>query len=144
MAEEKKTTLFQQEQDLIVINKKTWEAQEQFRKNKDFGKPLQQEQSSEDLEEAAEKQVNEALFKWSYDDEDGIEQYVYDSFIAGAEWHREQMLKDAVEGKVVELGGTYKDLTISVEGKELNEALQPLGVKDGDRVRVMIVKEDKI
>lgn len=34
----------QQEQDIIVINKKDWEAQEQFRKNKDFGKPLQQEQ----------------------------------------------------------------------------------------------------
>lgn len=34
----------QQEQDLIVINKKDWEAQEQFRKNKVFGKPLQQEQ----------------------------------------------------------------------------------------------------
>ena len=34
----------QQEQDLIIINKKDWEAQEQFRKNKDFGKPLQQEQ----------------------------------------------------------------------------------------------------
>lgn len=38
------------------------------------------------LEEAAEKQINEALFKWSYDDEDGIEQYVHDAFIAGAQW----------------------------------------------------------
>lgn len=34
----------QQEQDILVINKKDWEAQEKFRKNKDFGKPLQQEQ----------------------------------------------------------------------------------------------------
>lgn len=34
----------QQEQDCIVINKKDWEAQEQFKKNKDFGKPLQEKQ----------------------------------------------------------------------------------------------------
>lgn len=58
----------------------------------------------------------------------------------------EEMLKDAamVEGNVLELGETYKDLTISVEGKELNEALHPLGVKDGDKVKVIIVKEDMI
>lgn len=37
----------QQEQDLIIINKKDWEAQEKFRKNKGFGKPLQQEQPEE-------------------------------------------------------------------------------------------------
>ena len=45
----------QQEQGLIVINKKDWEAQEQFRKNKDFGKPLQQEQPEVDLEKFTEK-----------------------------------------------------------------------------------------
>ena len=64
---------------------------------------------------------------------------------AGAYWHKAQKLKDAVDGKVVNLADTYDDLTISVEGKELNEALQPLGVKDGDKVKVIIVpeKEDK-
>lgn len=45
----------QQNQDLIIINKKDWEAQEQFRKNKDFGKPLQQEQPEVDLEKFTEK-----------------------------------------------------------------------------------------
>lgn len=34
----------QQEKDIIIINKKDWEAQEQFKKNKDFGKPLQEKQ----------------------------------------------------------------------------------------------------
>lgn len=43
-----------------------------------------------DLEEAAEKCIDDALFKWSYDDEDGIEQYVHDAFIAGAKWQKEQ------------------------------------------------------
>lgn len=42
------------------------------------------------LEEAAEKIINDALYKWSYDDEDGIEQYVHDAFIAGAEWMRKK------------------------------------------------------
>lgn len=68
-----------------------------------------------------------------------------EGFIAGLKWRKEQMLKEAVvNGKIVELGETYKDLTISVEGKELNEALQPLGAKEGDRVRMIItIKEDK-
>lgn len=43
-----------------------------------------------DIEEAAEKCIDDALFKWSYDDEDGIEQYVHDAFIAGAKWQKEQ------------------------------------------------------
>jgi hypothetical protein len=57
----------------------------------------------------------------------------------------EEMLKAAamVEGKVVNLADTYFDLSVSVVGKELNEALQPLGVKDGDRVRVIIIKEEE-
>lgn len=41
----------QQEKDIIIINKKDWEAQEQFRKNKDFGKPLKEKQPEVDLEE---------------------------------------------------------------------------------------------
>ena len=40
----------QQEQDILIINKKDWEAQEQFRKNKKFGKPIQKEQPEMDLE----------------------------------------------------------------------------------------------
>lgn len=54
---------------------------------------------------------------------------------------KEQMLKETVEGNVVELGETYKDLSIFVGAKELNEVLQSLGVKDGDKVKVIIVKE---
>lgn len=93
---------------------------------------------SEDLEKAADD------FAEFYDQGtcDGIAQ---DCFIAGVRWQKSQMLKAAamVEGNVLELGETYKDLTISVEGKELNEALQPLGAKEGDRVRMIItIKED--
>lgn len=64
---------------------------------------------------------------------------------AGANWHKAQMLKDAamVEGEVVELGETYKSLAFTVGLEELNEVLQPLGVKDGDRVRMIVIKEEE-
>ena len=44
----------QQEQDILVINKKDWEAQEKFRKNKDFGKPLQQGKPETDKKEQSQ------------------------------------------------------------------------------------------
>ncbi len=65
-----------------------------------------------------------------------------DAFKAGAKWQKEQMLKEAVEGVVVELGETYKDQSISVDAKELNQVLQPLRLEAGDKVRIIIVKED--
>lgn len=56
-----------------------------------FINSLPEEKPSENLEEAVEKQINDALFKWSYDDEDGIEQYVHDAFITGAKWQAEHL-----------------------------------------------------
>ena len=107
---------------------------------------------SDNLEEAVEKHINEALFKWSYDDEDGIEQYVYDAFIAGAKWQKGQMmgqsfaayklgLKDAlevleegaIEGEVVkDIYGQYHVKSEAIEGCEL-----PFGAK----VKIIIIKE---
>ena len=57
----------QQEQDILIINKKDWEAQEQFRKNKKFGKPIQKEQPEIDLE----KEIEEYFKGWSDDSEYG-------------------------------------------------------------------------
>lgn len=62
----------------------------QYKSLLDIIDSISEEKPSEDLEEAVEKQINEALFKWSYDDEDGIEQYVHDAFIAGAEWQKQR------------------------------------------------------
>ena len=83
------------------------------------------EQPCEGLEDAAEKYRSD-LHKMGDDiDEEGCmyRNVPRDAFIAGAEWQKYQMLKDAVEGKVVELGETYKDLTLSAEAKELNGVL---------------------
>ena len=71
------------DQDLIIINKKDWEAQEQFRKNKDFGKPLQQEHQEVDLEEAADK----------FEQEYFTDTTIGEAFIAGAKWQANQLLK---------------------------------------------------
>ena len=101
---------------------------------------LQEEKPSEDLEEAVI-----SIWKCRADgDASQLVLFSYDEVVAlmrtGAKWQKGQMLKEAVEGKVVELRETYKDLSISVGAKELNEVLQPLGVKDGDKVKVIIVK----
>ena len=45
-------------------------------------------------------------------------------------------------GHVLELGETYKELTLSVEGKDIHEALSLLGVKEGDVVKLTIDKQD--
>ena len=74
----------------------------------------------EELNKAAEEHINEALFKWSYDDEDGIEQYVYDAFIAGAKWamgqgetYKVKVIKDGVDG--------FKTIQHTVESFEPEE-----------------------
>ena len=56
------------------------------------------------------------------------------SFIAGAEWQKSQMLKDAVEGEVTDVGINYLDLA-------LFEA-ESLGLKDGDKVRIVVTKKE--
>ena len=66
---------FQQEQGLIIIKKKDWEAQEQFRKNKDFGKPLQHEQQEVDLDADIEMEwdsFNKHLAKYGEESEDVV------------------------------------------------------------------------
>lgn len=71
----------QQEQGLIVINKKDWEEQEQFRKNKDFGKPLQQEQQALDLGADIEMEWN-SFNKHLVEYEEGSEEVIWLNWIS--------------------------------------------------------------
>ena len=90
-----------------------------------------------DLEGAAETHVKN---KYCLTKLLGTEiQEAVNDFIAGAEWQKAKMM----EGTVIELGETYKDLSLSVNAKELNQVLQPLGVGDGDKVKIIIVKEEE-
>ena len=130
----------QQEQDLIVINKKDWEAQERFRKNKHFGKPFQQEQLEEPVKDKLDKELDRFIasgksvtiddygtYKVSYHDFKKVARHF-------AEWQKEQMLKGAVEGFIFQPADYYpKELIAHYAGE--------LGM--GDKVRIIILpKED--
>lgn len=87
----------QQEQDIIVLNKKDWEDQERFRKDKKFGIPLQQEQISlpNNLKEAA-KEYDEAE-SWCYE---ALPYPRRAAFIEGAKWMARQMKQEQPEDLV--------------------------------------------
>lgn len=62
--------------------------------------------------------------------------FIREVFIAGAEWDREQMLKNAVEADV----NAYRDLAA---GKSWAEFIVEMPTNNlGDKVRIIIVKED--
>lgn len=54
------------------------------------------------LSEEPDKSLEEAAYKYSFDSRPSVygQVDVIDAFKAGAEWQKQQMLKDAVEGKV--------------------------------------------
>lgn len=144
----------QQEQDILVINKKDWEVQEQFRKNKNFGKPLQQKQPSlpDNLDEAAEewcKRNNKGIAlcgdKKSHYLTEGV-----DAFKAGAEWMAGQGVQDSIEGTVC--GRVYDHINIRYTD-DIGKTLEPRNIshipvdvnkyKIGDKVIVQIRKKDE-
>lgn len=87
-----------------------------------------------DLEEAAEEYAH---CPFTDDDgnfhEDAIDETAYNDFIAGAKWHREQIMKEVVEARVIGIG--LCDTPHIVLG--LSDEF-----KKGDKVRIIIVKED--
>lgn len=105
---------------------------EAFIDMKYFIDSLPEEKPSEDLEEAVENYIapienDEGLDYINFNGKD-----IKDAFIAGAEWQKEQMMKDAVEGDY--------DCQYMTPAVFLDKYLD--GIKDGDKVRIIIVKED--
>lgn len=90
------------------------------------------EEPSESLEEAAEKYAGV-----NYDCETETDAFYHhietESFKAGAEWQKEQLMKDAVEGYV----NYYEDSG----GILMAEAQVGCPYHIGDKVRIIIVKE---
>ena len=85
--------------------------------------------SPKDLEEAAEKSLRLAGFH-------NMETRGMDwkgGFIAGAKWQKEQMMKEAVEGEV--MLNPYPTICL--------DDCKDYDFKDGDKVRIIIVKEDE-
>ena len=93
-----------------------------------------EEPVSEDLEEVSEK------FRWNieescYQNDNGTYTYssdnIEEAFKAGAKWQKEQLMKDAVEAKITLLDGISY-----VDKNTLSQ------YKAGDKVKIVIVKED--
>lgn len=86
---------------------------------------------SEDLEEAAEKFV----YDWAglSPTERRIAERAY---LAGARWQKSKMLKDAVDGVMID------SLRVQIMAP-LNAVIQREGLKDGDKMKILIVKEER-
>ena len=104
------------------ICKESLQVQETCKENQD---------SFTSLEEAAEEYTQRMLESWRFDST-GCRP-PREAFIAGAEWQKEQMMKEAVDGEVV------KDISnkLAVTAKITLD-----GFKFGDKVKIIIVKED--
>lgn len=81
-----------------------------------------------DLEEAAK----------AYADDTNPTDSFYEAFKEGALWMREKMMKEAVEGEIMTTGFSTCDPVFIINRSELSPEMS---FKDGDKVRIIIVKE---
>ena len=85
------------------------------------------EEQMRDLEEAADNFANQDCARFTPR---------FNGFIAGAKWQKEQMMKEAVEGEIqMRYSGSLCPTTI--------HAINEDRFKLGDKVRIIIVKEDE-
>jgi hypothetical protein len=108
---------------------------------------------SKDLEEVAEEYRRESYRKSVLPNIDGpMPEYggsIKDAFIAGAEWQKAKMLKDAMEGEVC--GRVYDHINIRF-ADGVSKYLEPKNISHipadiskyavGDKVKIVIVKEE--
>lgn len=87
--------------------------------------PLQEEPVSEDLEEAAQRYNEDMSWCWEAPKYPHLE-----AFKAGAKWQKEQMMAKAVDG------------TARPDYNEIWCNLASSNLKDGDKVKVIVIKED--
>lgn len=91
---------------------------------------------SDDLEKAAE----EYACSWREEGNKGVRELfpkpAYRAFIAGAEWQKQQMLKEAVEG---EIQMRYSGCLCAKTIRAINEDK----FKFGDKVRIVVLKEEE-
>ena len=95
----------------------------------EFIESLQKEPVSEDLKKAA-KFYADTHTEWFDADNNP---HVFPAFKAGVNWQKEQMLKDTVDADAVYMTG---------EGTLFNPEVLPDNIKPGDKVKIIIVKEE--
>jgi hypothetical protein len=97
-----------------------------------FINSLPAEQPSEDLEEAANIYANKQGLE--------LKPFAIKFFKSGAQWQKEQMMKSAIEGCWIKRNRYTKENVLN--GLSVTcDAIQKF--RDGDTVKVIIVKEDK-
>jgi len=99
----------------------------------------EEEPVSEDLEEAAKiyargeyDRKNPSSLPWQCK---GCYSPLIYAFKAGAKWHKEQMMKDAVDGGCFSYRNGYKHISCDIDENLTN-------IKLGDKVKLIIIKED--
>lgn len=79
----------------------------------------------------------EAAGEYAIDSTGFIDMTAYRAFIAGAKWQKAKMMKEAVDAKIY----GYDDGSYELIASWLD---LPKGIyKDGDKVRVIVIKEDE-
>ena len=92
------------------------------------------EPTSEDLEKAARDYRDKTEFQYP-----NQLQPAYEGFKVGAQWQKEQMMKDAIEGMVNSELGTA--ITTNNKGTVLTERFNLENLHIGDKVKVIILKK---
>ena len=104
----------------------------------DFINSLPEEPLSEDLEEANKqyrKEVHNQLANtqgmcWEFDWDD-VEMAIDDAFKAGAQWQKEQIMKEAIDAKIGSFtNGTIYDADFNIDSN----------LKDDEKIKIIIIK----
>ena len=107
----------------------------------DFIDSLPEEPASEDLEEDSsfEKLLQEIYIK--YNKQISIEKLL-DIASHFAEWQKQQMMKNVVDGEVVYQIGSAEIAPTDIRYKVVSDRVYIPNVKLGDKVKIIIVKEE--
>ena len=97
-----------------------------------------EESVSEDLDEAAKA---DAMIERPDDTEVGYDLNRYGGFISGAQWREEQMMAKAVDGDITFDYYGDDDKTYGCIAHN-SFCLEDFGLKDRNKVKVIIIKED--
>lgn len=99
---------------------------------------LEEEPVSDDIEEEAYNHIRRVADAAGHPGWDWETQDIVDAFIAGAKWQKEQMLKEAVEGRIHRVGFHN---AVYIKEPEWTKILD--GMNEGDKIRILCLKEDE-
>ncbi len=87
-----------------------------------------------DLEKAADNHIHKVVDAAGHPGWDWETQDIVDAFKAGARWQKEQMEKEAINGEIVKTLDNSLHVSSYIFKRE--------GFKFGDKVKIIIIKED--